>query len=118
MAQFHLAVRGNADSGPLGRKAHPSFETSDGRLKWQATPIICLQIVEQLGRLLSMAGKHQSSERTHRNGHATGHGHFQHTAKPAKFATVLKAYNISQGSFQELQTYVRKHLGSTPAHAK
>lgn len=64
-----------------------------------------------------MPGKHHPSERT--GGHrAASHGHFKHTAKPAKLSDLLRAYGLKRSDYLRVRELVQNDLRKEPAHAR
>lgn len=45
------------------------------------------------------------------------HGTFKHVAKPATFAEVLRAYDLSETEYRKVRDYVQSHMGKEPTHA-
>lgn len=64
-----------------------------------------------------MADKHQSTTRS-RDPKSGKHGSFKHTARPASFATLLRAYGMTEESFRQVKDYVSGRLEKKPAHAR
>lgn len=64
-----------------------------------------------------MSDKHTTTSRN-RDAKPGKHGAFKHVAKPATFADVLRAYDLSETEYRKVRDYVHSRMGKEPAHAR